>query len=286
MDGILGAMGKEDIGFYFPDSDPQYKNASSRMLTRKILDVMEQENYRIGNIDITLFLEKPKIKNYRQQIKKSLSEILNLKKECIGLKATTTEKMGAIGRGEGIGCSVTLLLEKIRDLYQPVKMKEQSIPEKIEVFTDGACLGNPGPGGWGVIINLGGREEILSGSDRFTTNNRMELLGVIRALEFLSDYPDKSIAVYTDSNYVKNGITSWIKTWKKNGWKNAKKEPVANQELWKELDGLNEKLNVEYHWVKGHSGHPQNERCDEIAREEAKEAENGRESCPENSLFY
>ena len=134
----------------------------------------------------------------------------------------------------------------------------------IEVFTDGACLGNPGPGGWGVlIIDSDGRRE-LNGGEADTTNNRMEMLAAIRALEATADAA--SITLYTDSQYVKNGITSWIKGWKRNGWKNASKQPVKNRDLWEQLDALTQGRVIEWKWVKGHSGHPENERVDELAR--------------------
>ena len=134
----------------------------------------------------------------------------------------------------------------------------------IEVFTDGACLGNPGPGGWGVlIIDSDGRRE-LNGGEADTTNNRMEMLAAIRALEATADAA--SITLFTDSQYVKNGITSWIKGWKRNGWKNASKQPVKNRDLWEQLDALTQGRVIEWKWVKGHSGHPENERVDELAR--------------------
>lgn len=137
----------------------------------------------------------------------------------------------------------------------------------IEVFTDGACLGNPGPGGWGVLIIDAGEERELNGGEADTTNNRMEMLAAIRALEELPK--GASIALHTDSQYVKNGITSWIKGWKRNGWKNASKQPVKNKDLWEALDALAAERNVEWRWVKGHNGHPENERVDELARQAA-----------------
>ncbi|GJL92548.1 ribonuclease HI [Hyphococcus sp.] len=134
----------------------------------------------------------------------------------------------------------------------------------IEVFTDGACLGNPGPGGWGVLIIENGKRRELNGGEAETTNNRMEMLAAIRALEATADEP--SIILVTDSQYVKNGITSWIKGWKKNGWKNASKQPVKNRDLWEQLDALTQGRTIEWKWVKGHSGHPENDRVDELAR--------------------
>jgi len=142
------------------------------------------------------------------------------------------------------------------------------VPE-LFAYTDGACSGNPGPGGWGVLLqamNNGDvvKERELHGGEAQTTNNRMELLAAINALEHLSR--DSTITIVTDSNYVKNGITSWIHGWKKNGWKNAAKKPVANAELWQRLDAAGQRHNVTWEWVKGHAGHPENERADALAR--------------------
>lgn len=137
----------------------------------------------------------------------------------------------------------------------------------IEVFTDGACLGNPGPGGWGVLLIEGGARRELNGGEEATTNNRMEMLAAIRALE--ETPKGAKIVLHTDSQYVKNGITGWIKGWKRNGWKNAAKQPVKNRDLWEKLDALATERNVDWRWVKGHNGHPENERVDELAREAA-----------------
>ena len=139
---------------------------------------------------------------------------------------------------------------------------------KLFAYTDGACSGNPGPGGWGALMQAmdGGavvKERELKGGEANTTNNRMELLAAIHALEALER--DTEITVVTDSNYVKNGITGWIFGWKKNGWKNAAKKPVANVELWQRLDAANARHRVTWEWVKGHAGHPENERCDQLA---------------------
>jgi ribonuclease HI len=134
----------------------------------------------------------------------------------------------------------------------------------IEVFTDGACLGNPGPGGWGVLIIEGGERRELNGGDSATTNNRMELFAAIRALE--ETPPHVKVVLHTDSQYVKNGITDWIKGWKRNGWKTASKQPVKNRDLWEALDVLIQDRKVEWRWVRGHNGHPENERADELAR--------------------
>jgi ribonuclease HI len=136
----------------------------------------------------------------------------------------------------------------------------------IEIFTDGACSGNPGPGGWGAILRYNGTVRELKGGEADTTNNRMELMAAIRALEALKGGPHR-IALYTDSNYVKDGISGWIHGWKRNGWKTAAKKPVKNVELWQELDELVRRHEIVWHWVKGHAGHAENERADELARE-------------------
>ncbi|UWR37308.1 ribonuclease HI [Sulfitobacter sp. W074] len=139
----------------------------------------------------------------------------------------------------------------------------------LYAYTDGACSGNPGPGGWGVLMRAMDGDKIvkereLKGGEAQTTNNRMELMAAISALESLSRTTE--ITIVTDSNYVKNGITGWIFSWKKNGWKNAAKKPVKNAELWQRLDAANARHNVTWKWVKGHAGHPENERADELAR--------------------
>lgn len=140
--------------------------------------------------------------------------------------------------------------------------------KRIEIFTDGACLGNPGAGGWGVILRYNNIEKELSGGENDTTNNRMELTAVIKALEALKE--SCNITLYTDSRYVMDGIEKWIFQWKKTGWKTAnKKSPVKNVELWQRLDELKSKHEIRFVWVKGHAGHTENERCDELARCEA-----------------
>ncbi len=135
---------------------------------------------------------------------------------------------------------------------------------KVEMFTDGACSGNPGPGGWGVILRAGGTEKELFGGERDTTNNRMELTAAIEGLGALKRRC--AVDLYTDSKYVMDGITTWIVGWKARGWKTADKKPVKNVDLWEKLDGLMQKHDVTLHWVKGHAGHPENERADELAR--------------------
>ncbi len=139
------------------------------------------------------------------------------------------------------------------------------MPPKIVAYTDGACSGNPGPGGWGVWLRAGIHEKEMYGGEKDTTNQRMELQAAIEALKALKK--PSVITIVTDSKYVLNGITDWIHGWKKKGWKNSKKEPVANRELWEALDILNQKHDVDWQWVKGHSGDEGNERADELARQ-------------------
>lgn len=136
--------------------------------------------------------------------------------------------------------------------------------EIVEVYTDGACRGNPGPGGWGVLLRMGGHEKELFGGEVDTTNNRMELTAVIRALEALKR--PVRVRVHTDSQYVQKGISEWIHAWKKRGWLTADKRPVKNVELWRALDELASLHRVEWRWVKGHAGHAGNERADALAR--------------------
>ena len=136
---------------------------------------------------------------------------------------------------------------------------------RIEAFTDGACSGNPGPGGWGVWLRYGKHEKELCGGEANTTNQRMELQAAIEALKALKK--PSSITIFSDSKYVVDGITSWIHGWKRNGWKNTAKKPVANAELWLELDTLNAKHDVTWQWIKGHAGHEGNERADSLARQ-------------------
>ncbi len=136
--------------------------------------------------------------------------------------------------------------------------------DKIEIFTDGACRGNPGPGGWGAVLRCDdGKEKLLYGAEQHTTNNRMELLAAINGLAALKK--DCHVSLTTDSQYVKNGITQWIHNWQRNGWKTADKKPVKNQDLWQQLKALIDQHTIEWHWVKGHSGHPENELADQLA---------------------
>jgi ribonuclease HI len=136
--------------------------------------------------------------------------------------------------------------------------------KQVEIFTDGACSGNPGPGGWGAILRWDGKERELSGGQGLTTNNQMELTAAIKALEALKE--KCAVNLYSDSSYLRDGIKTWIHGWKKNGWKTADKKPVKNADLWQALDAARGKHDVEFHWIKGHAGHPENERCDELAR--------------------
>lgn len=134
----------------------------------------------------------------------------------------------------------------------------------IKVYTDGACRGNPGPGGWGVYIQLNDEEKDLYGGNPETTNNQMEMQAALEALKYLKD-KNEVIELYTDSNYLRQGITEWIHKWKLNNWRTAAKKPVANRDLWIEISDLNEKMNVQWNWVKGHAGDPGNERADQLA---------------------
>ena len=134
----------------------------------------------------------------------------------------------------------------------------------VEIFTDGACRGNPGPGGWAALLRMGGKEKELGGGEPLTTNNRMELLAAIRALEALKR-PCR-VQLHTDSQYVRDGITRWIHNWRQNGWRTSDKKPVKNAELWQELLEATKRHRIAWHWVKGHSGDPDNERVDALAR--------------------
>ena len=135
----------------------------------------------------------------------------------------------------------------------------------VDIYTDGACSGNPGPGGWGALMLCNGEEKELSGGEAETTNNRMEMLAAIQAFQALKK-PTK-VRLHTDSTYLKDGITKWIAKWKRNGWRTAAKKPVKNADLWQLLEEVMKPHNVEWHWVKGHSGHPENERADALARQ-------------------
>lgn len=135
--------------------------------------------------------------------------------------------------------------------------------ETIEIYTDGACRGNPGPGGWAALLRFRDHEKLVQGAEASTTNNRMELLAAIEGLAALKR-PSK-VRLTTDSEYLRRGINDWIANWKRNGWRTAAKKPVKNKDLWQRLDALNEQHSVSWHWVKGHSGHPENEAVDQAA---------------------
>lgn len=139
----------------------------------------------------------------------------------------------------------------------------------VQIFTDGACSGNPGPGGWGAILRYNGREKELKGGETLTTNNRMEMMAAIRGLEALSQ--SCKVELHTDSVYLRDGITKWIHGWKRNGWKTADRKPVKNEDLWRVLDDIISTHDISWHWVKGHAGHPENERADALARDGLKE---------------
>jgi ribonuclease HI len=135
----------------------------------------------------------------------------------------------------------------------------------VQIFTDGACSGNPGPGGWGAVLRFDGKEKELKGGEPVTTNNRMELMAAISALETLKR--DCNVDMFTDSNYLRDGITKWIHSWRRNGWRTAEKKPVKNAELWQRLDAALGRHQIRWHWVRGHAGHAENERADALARE-------------------
>jgi ribonuclease HI len=140
---------------------------------------------------------------------------------------------------------------------------EGKATDRVQLYTDGACKGNPGPGGWGALLVCGGSEKELFGGERSTTNNRMELTAVIRGLEALKRRA--TVEIYTDSQYVMLGITQWLAQWRRRGWRTADKKPVKNVDLWRELDALVQAHDVSWHWVRGHSGHAGNERADSLA---------------------
>ncbi len=137
------------------------------------------------------------------------------------------------------------------------------MPDLVEIFTDGACKGNPGPGGWGALLRFGAHEKELCGGERHTTNNRMEIMAVIQALEALNG--PTHARVTTDSQYVKQGVNAWMARWKRNGWLTAARKPVKNQDLWEQLDRAMSSHRLEWRWIKGHSGHAENERADQLA---------------------
>ena len=145
--------------------------------------------------------------------------------------------------------------------------------EPVEIHTDGACSGNPGPGGWGAILEWKGKRRELSGGEPLTTNNRMELMAAIAALEALAR--PMPVVLFTDSQYLRQGITEWIAGWRARGWRTADRKPVKNQDLWERLDKARKRHRVEWRWLKGHAGHAENERADELAREEIRRLREG-----------
>jgi ribonuclease HI len=153
-------------------------------------------------------------------------------------------------------------------------MSEKPDTATVEIFTDGACSGNPGPGGWGALLRYGAVEKELSGGEPLTTNNRMELMGAISALEALKR--PSQVKLHTDSTYVKDGITKWLKGWKAKNWLTADKKPVKNKELWQRLEAAALLHKIDWLWVKGHSGHPENDRVDQLARDAIKQMREAR----------
>jgi ribonuclease HI len=144
------------------------------------------------------------------------------------------------------------------------RVSDEGAAEAVDLFTDGACSGNPGPGGWGVVLRWRGVEKELSGGEPVTTNNRMEMMAAIAGLESLTR--PMTVRIHTDSIYLRDGITKWIHGWKRNGWKTADRKPVKNVELWQRLEAAAARHRISWHWVRGHAGHPENERADRLAR--------------------
>jgi len=149
-------------------------------------------------------------------------------------------------------------------MVQSEGQKETNEGKIVDIFTDGSCLGNPGPGGYGAILRYGTSEKEISGYSPCSTNNRMELMAVIEALQLLKR--TSKVRIFTDSNYVFKGITTWIHSWRKRNWLNSQKKPVLNRDLWEKLLMLTERHHIAWHWIKGHSRHPENERCDKLAK--------------------
>lgn len=159
---------------------------------------------------------------------------------------------------------VTALIHETQSLIEILKALPSTTKPRLQAYTDGACSGNPGPGGWGAVVHYQGLSQDLSGGEAQTTNNRMEMSAAIGVLQALP-HPSH-IEIYTDSQYLRDGITRWMDNWKKNGWMTSDKKPVKNQDLWLQLDELTNKHQVAWHWIKGHSGHPENEHADALAR--------------------
>lgn len=159
---------------------------------------------------------------------------------------------------------VTALIQETQSLIEVLKALSSTVKPHIQAYTDGACSGNPGPGGWGAVLQYQGLSQDISGGETQTTNNRMEMSAAIGVLQALP-HPSQ-IEIYTDSQYLRDGITRWMTNWKKNGWMTSDKKPVKNQDLWLRLDELTSQHQVTWHWIKGHSGHPENEHADALAR--------------------
>jgi len=269
MDAILGALGMPDIGYFFPDTDSSLKGIESSIMLKKVLESMHDKGFDIENIDITLIAERPKIKDKRELIVKNLSYLINIPCENIGLKATTTEKMGPIGNLEGIASSTVVLLKKVND-----NNKKYDNTEKLEIYTDGSCLDNPGPGGWSFIV-VKDENEVYSdsGGEPNTTNNRMEIKAVLEALKYIKNNNIFNAILYTDSQYVNNTLNAWLVNWEENNWKNASKKEISNKELWQEISQLLKDIkgsNIRFEWIKAHNNNIFNERCDLLAKEKAK----------------
>ena len=211
------------------------------------------EDPKIAQVEIKV-IKHPPIPNFLGSV---AVEIVRSRSQVTSTNTST--------KSESTPEAISLPQSPITESQLPITSSTES--KIISIHTDGACSKNPGPGGWGVVIHFSdGSTKELGGGIRETTNNQMELQGAIAALEFLSTHKQSTpVDLYTDSKYVLDGITKWIKGWKKNGWKTKDNKPVKNQEFWQQLDPLNSS-NIRWHWVEGHSGDPDNERCDAIAR--------------------
>ncbi|HOJ50803.1 MAG TPA: 2-C-methyl-D-erythritol 2,4-cyclodiphosphate synthase [Spirochaetota bacterium] len=276
IDSLLGAIGFNDIGLLFPDTDKSLKGIDSTIMLKKVMEIVYKKGFNIVNVDITFLAENPRIKDFRDKIINKLASLLRIEKSRIGLKATTTEKMGAIGREEGIAASsVVLLKEESVNNEQCKKTLFEEIGNKdnVLIYTDGSCIGNPGPGGWSFIIVKDNKEIFsLSDGEKTTTNNKMEIKAVLEALKYLKDTDYKTVTIFTDSQYVSNALNSWLIEWNKNGWKTTGKKDVANKELWVQVYNLLNEMRdrvINFKWIKSHNGDIFNEKCDSMAREVA-----------------
>ncbi|PZV17677.1 MAG: ribonuclease HI [Pseudanabaena sp.] len=215
------------------------------------------EDAKIAQVEVRV-IKQPPIPNFLGSV---AVEILRSRDQATTTKSESTPEIIPLPQTK----STTEAQSPITNYQSSTTISSES--KIISIHTDGACSKNPGPGGWGVVIHFSdGSTKELGGGIRETTNNQMELQGAIAALEFLASHKQSTpVDLYTDSKYVLDGITKWIKGWKKNGWKTKDNKPVKNQEFWQQLDPLNSS-NIRWHWVEGHSGDPDNERCDAIAR--------------------